>query len=134
VNPYDKYKPEVPKGYFLKPGHKEFDDFEELGLAELAKIGFVLIAGGLGERLGFSSIKISLPVITIEEDYSYLRYYAEYALACKEAALKRDPSLGSDFYVPFAIMTSDDTYSRTVKLLEDHDYFGLSKERVDIIK
>lgn len=31
-------------------------------------------------------------------------------------------------------MTSDDTYSRTVKLLEDHDYFGLGKDRVDIIK
>lgn len=83
MNPYDKYKPEVPKGYFLKPGQQEFEDFEELGLAELSKTGFVLIAGGLGERLGFSSIKISLPVITIEEDYSYLRYYAEYALACK---------------------------------------------------
>ena len=124
----------MPKGYFLKPGQQEFDDFEELGLAELAKTGFVLIAGGLGERLGFSSIKISLPVVTIEEDYSYLRYYAEYALACKAAALRLDPSLGNDFYVPFAIMTSDDTYSRTVKLLEDHDYFGLGKERVDIIK
>lgn len=25
VNPYDKFKPEVPKGYFLKPGQEEFD-------------------------------------------------------------------------------------------------------------
>ena len=135
INPYDKFKPEVPKGYYLKPGEVEFDKFEELGMAELAKTGFVLIAGGLGERLGFSSIKISLPVITIEEDYSYLRYYAEYALACKAVALSRDSSLNPDnFYVPFAIMTSDDTYSRTINLLEKHNWFGLTKERVDIVK
>ena len=71
----------------------------------------MLIAGGLGERLGFSSIKISLPVITVVEDYSYMQYYAEYALACKEAALKRNPALDkASFYVPFAIMVSDDTY------------------------
>ena len=135
INPYDCFKPEVPKGIYLRPGQPEFDQLEEQGLAELAKTGFVLIAGGLGERLGFSSIKISLPVITIVDDYSYLRYYAEYALACKAAALKRDPSLDKEiFYVPFAIMTSDDTYSRTVALLEQHNYFGLGKERVDLVK
>jgi UDP-sugar pyrophosphorylase len=60
-------------------------------LNEVAKMGIVLIAGGLGERLGFSSIKISLPVITIfGENYSYLKYYADYALALKNAALQRD--------------------------------------------
>ena len=83
MNPYDKFKPEVPRGFYLKPGQKEMDHFEEKGLSELCKTGFVLIAGGLGERLGFSSIKISLPVVTIEDDYCYLKYYAEYALACK---------------------------------------------------
>ena len=41
--------------------------------------------------------------------------YAEYALACKEAALRRNPSLDrATFYVPFAIMVSDDTHDRTV--------------------
>ena len=135
VNPYDKFKPEVPRGYYLKPGQKEMDDFEEKGLSELCKTGFVLIAGGLGERLGFSSIKISLPVVTIEDDYCYLKYYAEYALACKAQALKRDSSLDKDtFYVPFAIMTSDDTYGRTMDLLEKNNFFGLGKDRVDIVK
>lgn len=48
---------------------------EQLGLNELDKVGFVLIAGGLGERLGYSGIKIGLPVCTVEEDYSYIKYY-----------------------------------------------------------
>jgi len=125
VNPFDEYKPEVPTGVFLKPGQTEFDEMEELGMNELCRVGIVLIAGGLGERLGFSSIKISLPVTTVtkaldeDDEYCYLRYYAEYALAMKKRALARDESLDKDsFYVPFAIMVSDDTYDRTIGLLE----------------
>ena len=75
-NPFDKYKPEVPTGIFLKPGEQEFTLMEDEGSKELHKTGFVLIAGGLGERLGYSGIKIDLPVSIIEKDYSYLKYYA----------------------------------------------------------
>ena len=64
------------------------DKYEAKGLEELQYTGFVLIAGGLGERLGYSGIKIDLPVCTIEEDYCYLKYYAQYALACKQRAMK----------------------------------------------
>ena len=135
VNPFDDYKPTVPEGVYLKPGTPEFDAMEEKGLDEASKLGIVLIAGGLGERLGYSGIKISLPVCTVIEDYSYLRFYAEYALAIKERSLARNSALDREsFYVPFAIMVSDDTHDRTVKLLEDNDYFGLGKDRVDIIK
>jgi len=52
------------------------DEFEAEGVKQLSKTGFVLIAGGLGERLGYSGIKIDLPVCTIAEDYCYLKYYA----------------------------------------------------------
>jgi UDP-sugar pyrophosphorylase len=128
VNPFDKYKPEVPVGVSLKPGEGDFDLYEAEGVKELMKTGFVLIAGGLGERLGYSGIKIGLPVCTIEEDYVYLKYYAQYALACMDRALpyvKEEDR--KNFYVPFCIMTSDDTYSRTMELLEKNNYFGLGK-------
>lgn len=125
----------MPTGYFLKPGTDEFDQFEEAGLQELSKTGFVLIAGGLGERLGYSGIKIDLPVCTIQNDYCYLKYYANYVHACRQRALKLLPASEHDsFYVPFCIMVSNDTESRTLALLEKNDYFGLGKERVDIIK
>lgn len=87
VNPFANYKPEVPTGRYLKPGEQELDHYEKLGLQELHKTGFVLIAGGLGERLGYSGIKIDLPVCTIQRDYCYLKYYAQYALACRDRAL-----------------------------------------------
>ena len=32
VNPFDKYKPEVPGGVYLRPGEEEFDSMEEAGL------------------------------------------------------------------------------------------------------
>jgi len=135
LNPFDKYKPEVPTGVFLKPGEEALDKYETLGLQELSKTGFVLIAGGLGERLGYSGIKIDLPVCTLENDYCYLKYYAQYALACRERALPFVPEgERASFYVPFCIMTSDDTKDRTVALLEKNNYFGLGKDKVDIIK
>ena len=75
-NPFENFKPEVPEGVFLHPGDEEMDQYEALGLQELSKTGFVLIAGGLGERLGYSGIKVDLPVSTLEKDYCYLKYYA----------------------------------------------------------
>ena len=107
---------------------------EQLGLQELSKLCFVLIAGGLGERLGFSGIKISLPVCTIKADYSYLKFYSQYALACQERAKKLDATLGDDFFVPFGIMVSDDTHDRTIALLEANDFFGMKREQIEIMK
>jgi hypothetical protein len=48
TNPFDKYKPEVPTGVYLKPGEERMDHYEKEGTKELHKTGFVLIAGGLG--------------------------------------------------------------------------------------
>ena len=129
-NPFEGLTPSVPVGVNLVPGEELFDEMEAEGLKELSKFGFVLIAGGLGERLGYSSIKIDLPVCTIEEDYSYMRYYAEYALACQKRARVDEPNC----VVPFCIMVSDDTHDRTVALLKSHDYFGMKEEDVYIIK
>ena len=36
--------------------------------------------------------------------------------------------------IPLAIMTSDDTHSRTTKLLEDNAYFGMKPSQVKMMK
>ena len=66
--------------------------------------------------MGYSGIKIDLPVVTIEEDYCYLKYYAQYIHAARERALLTlDPSVDKNtFFVPLAIMVSDDTEARTL--------------------
>ena len=91
----------------------------------------MLIAGGLGERLGYSGIKIGLPVTTIEPDYTYIKYYAQYVKACRERATELR---GHPVAVPLCIMVSDDTHDRTVKLLEANDYYGLDRTTVDLVK
>ncbi|AYU77890.1 USP / UDP-sugar pyrophosphorylase [Leishmania donovani] len=79
---------------------------ESAGTAMLCKTVFVLVAGGLGERLGYSSIKVGLPVETATNT-TYLAYYLRWAqrVGGKE--------------VPFVIMTSDDTHDRTLQLLRE---------------
>jgi UDP-sugar pyrophosphorylase len=133
VNPFDNYKPEVPNGVELRTNEPLIHEMEALGLQELEKVGFVLIAGGLGERLGYSGIKIGLPVCTIEPNYTYIKFYAQYVKATHERVIAmKGPN--KDFYVPLCIMVSDDTHDRTVKILEDNNYFGLDKAHVELVK
>jgi hypothetical protein len=58
VNPLSGWVPSVPDGQVLEVGSAKFNEMERLGLPELGATGFVLVAGGLGERLGYSDIKV----------------------------------------------------------------------------
>jgi hypothetical protein len=61
-NPLSGWVPSVPKdGYDLAPGTIEYDRFERAGMALAGQVGYVVPAGGLGERLGFHGVKFSLP-------------------------------------------------------------------------
>jgi UDP-sugar pyrophosphorylase len=51
---------------------KEFDGFEAQGMGEIDGACFVLVAGGLGERLGYNGIKVELPV-EVTTDMCYLQ-------------------------------------------------------------
>ncbi len=57
-NPLEGWIPSVPKGETFTVGTEEFMSTEALGLEEVGKCGFVLVAGGLGERLGYGDIKV----------------------------------------------------------------------------
>ena len=58
VNPLEGWTPSVPQGEMFELGTREYDETEAIGMKELGKVGFVLVAGGLGERLGYSGIKV----------------------------------------------------------------------------
>ena len=54
---------QVPTGERLVFGDQTFDKYEAEGVKEGRNAAFVLVAGGLGERLGYSGIKVtSLPL------------------------------------------------------------------------
>jgi UDP-sugar pyrophosphorylase len=98
-----------------------------VGVAQAAGAAFVLVAGGLGERLGYSGIKVALPTESATGT-CYLQLYCESILALQARAG------GACGPLPLAIMTSGDTHERTAALLRAHDHFGLQPEQVTLLK
>ena len=55
----DGWSPSIPQGEAFELGTPEFETTEELGITQIGNVGFVLVAGGLGERLGYNGTKVS---------------------------------------------------------------------------
>ncbi|KAL0917482.1 hypothetical protein M5K25_012546 [Dendrobium thyrsiflorum] len=131
-NPFEGFTPSVPSGEVLTFGDDNFIMFEEVGVKEARKAAFVLVAGGLGERLGYNGIKVALPSETTTGT-CFLQNYIACILALQEASCK----LLEDKYpveIPFVIMTSDDTHTPTLKLLESNSFFGMKPGQVKLLK
>jgi UDP-sugar pyrophosphorylase len=125
-NPFDGFIPQQPDKVDLSQFNAEYDHYEALGKAHFSKTAVVLVAGGLGERLGYSGIKLNIPV-EVTETTSYLAHYAA-NLKAMEARMDNPRP------VPFIIMVSDDTDAKTRASLEANNWFGLKKEQVHILK
>ncbi len=126
ANPFEGFVPHQPEKVDLTKFDAAYDHYEALGKAHFSKTAVVLVAGGLGERLGYSGIKLDIPVEATEAT-PYLAHYAA-CLKAMEARMKQPKP------VPFIIMTSDDTNAKTVAALEANNWFGLKKEQVHILK
>ena len=85
VNPLEGWTPKVPTGTSLRFGSEEYLEHEQVGVEELDGCSFVLVAGGLGERLGFSGIKVALPY-QISTGDCYLQLYIRSILALQRRA------------------------------------------------
>eukprot|EP00884_Botryococcus_braunii_P012727 jgi/Botrbrau1/21455/Bobra.0216s0063.1 len=79
-NPFEGATPSVPHGEKLDYGSEEFQILENIGITEAAQSAFVLVAGGLGERLGYSGIKVALPT-DLARGACFLQVYVESILA-----------------------------------------------------
>jgi UDP-sugar pyrophosphorylase len=130
LNPFDEYEAVVPEGEVLSYNEASFSQAEQAGLEACAGAVFVLVAGGLGERLGYSGIKLSLET-NLCTNKSYLQIYITYIQAMQY--LSRKKTGNSDIKIPLVIMTSGDTDHLTRQLLQDNDYFGMDKDLVTIV-
>ena len=116
-NSFHEYKIEVPNDIpYIKVGNQEFYELEKLGFNELRTSVFVLVAGGLGERLGYKGIKIGLQteLLTLR---TYIELYIESILAY-ENRVRKIEKVSLDWFIPFCIMTSEDTHEGTIALLK----------------
>lgn len=126
ANPFEGFTPEPPDMVDLTALDAAYDHYEALGKAHFGKTAIVLVAGGLGERLGYSGIKIDIPV-EVTETTPYLAHHA--------ASLKAmETRMEAPRPVPFIIMVSEDTAAKTRASLEANNWFGLKKEQVHILK
>mmetsp|Transcript_36124 Transcript_36124/g.84408 ORF Transcript_36124/g.84408 Transcript_36124/m.84408 type:complete len:415 (-) Transcript_36124:1534-2778(-) len=137
ASPFEDYVASVPSGEVISyeaessfPGGLSFLEAENIGLSSIGDVAFVLVAGGLGERLGFSGIKLGLET-NIMTNRCFLEVYCNYIKAMQrmsEARGHRSPT-----NIPLVIMTSGDTDARTRELLTDNNYFGMAPDQIRIV-
>lgn len=84
------------------------------------KVGVILVAGGQGSRLGFDGPKGAYPVGPIT-NATLFEIHAR-------KILNLETRFGAE--IPFYIMTSDVNDGPTRAFFDEHDYFGLSRDRV----
>lgn len=90
--------------------------FEELGLRAIrqGKVGAVLLAGGMGTRLGFEEPKGMFDIGLTKPVYIFERIISNLMEVVERASV----------WIHLFIMTSDRNHDATVAFLESHDYFG----------
>lgn len=98
------------------------EEFTVLGLEAIkaGKEGAVLLAGGMGTRLGSDDPKGMYNIGITKTVYIFQRLIENLMEVVKQA--------GS--WIPLYIMTSDKNHETTVTFLKDHDFFGYNKNYV----
>ena len=123
ANPFAGCTPVEPETVDLSAFGASYEEAEAVGLRVFAETAVVLVAGGLGERLGYHGIKLDIPVETTEGT-TYLGHYT----SVLQAASKR---LGRD--IPLVIMTSRETRAGTEATLEANQNFGLAPGQITLL-
>ena len=133
VNNFSDTTIEIPDDIpHIEIGTDEFFELDKLGFNQLKETVFVLVAGGLGERLGYTGIKIGLQndLITLR---TYIEVYTDFIKSYEDRIRKKE-KVGDDWYIPFCIMTSGDTHDETIKLLKTHNDYGMRPGQISIVK
>lgn len=130
-NPLDGWVASPPEGgHVLQPGSEEFDHYESIGVRELHRVAFVVPAGGMGERLGYSGVKFGLPA-EMTTECKVLDVYAQYIRAFERMAARAQ---GAAVTIPIALMVSQDTRPGIEALLRDNRNFGLKPSQIVLLQ
>ncbi|MFA7344068.1 MAG: UTP--glucose-1-phosphate uridylyltransferase [Terrimicrobiaceae bacterium] len=123
-NPFDGCTPRQPDIVDLSEFGDDYSRAEASGLEAFARTAVVLVAGGLGERLGYHGIKLDIPV-EVTENTTYLAHFAGVIRAASQ-------KLGRS--IPLVIMTSMETDAGTVATLAANKNFGLESDQITILR
>ena len=99
VNNFNDTTIEIPHDIpHIEIGTEEFFELDQLGFNQIKDTVFVLVAGGLGERLGYTGIKIGLQndLITLR---TYIEVYTDYIKAYEDRIRKKKTCLRNGIYL-----------------------------------
>lgn len=123
----------VQKGKITPLGAMELAEIEadkehysEIGMQAIraGKVGAVLLAGGMGTRLGSDEPKGVYNIGITKEIYIFERLIGNLL-----AVVQR-----TDTWIPLFVMTSDKNHDATVRFLTAHDFFGYKAEYVHFFR
>ncbi|MCM8813541.1 MAG: UTP--glucose-1-phosphate uridylyltransferase, partial [Candidatus Omnitrophica bacterium] len=124
-NPFQGATPHLPPNVVTFDGFatEAFQNSEQAAIPFAAQSIFVLVAGGIGDRLGgkFDGPKTTIPLaLTTEEEYLFL--YLDYLSALQKRVHQ---ATGEEATIPLIMMTSagaNGTHENTVRFLADHGF------------
>ena len=98
------------------------EEFVEEGLKAIreGKVGAILLAGGMGTRLGFEQPKGTFDIGKTRHLYIFECLINNLLEVCDVAGC----------YIPLYIMTSEKNHKATYEFFEEHNYFGYPAENV----
>ena len=106
----------------LKEIEEKEEEFRTAGLEAIkaGKVGAVLLAGGMGTRLGSDDPKGMYNIGITKDVYIFERLISNLLDVVRE----------SSTWIHLFIMTSDKNHDATVKFFKENDYFGYNEEYV----
>lgn len=128
-----KHKDEAKKGVITPLGAMEIpqieqrkDEFRNIGIKAIkeGKAGAVLLAGGMGTRLGSDDPKGMYNIGITKDVYIFQRLIENLMDVVKMA----------DAWIPLYVMTSDKNHDKTTAFFKEHDFFGYNKDKVFFFK
>ena len=105
---------------------KNREQFEAAGLEAIkaGKVGAVLLAGGMGTRLGSDDPKGMYNIGLTREVFIFQRLIENMMEVVKHA----------DAWIPLFIMTSDKNNDATIRFFNEHHFFGYDADHVTFFK
>ncbi|MBQ3408421.1 MAG: UTP--glucose-1-phosphate uridylyltransferase [Clostridia bacterium] len=106
---------------------EEFRAYKDLGekIIKSNKYAVITMAGGQGTRLGHKGPKGTFKINTVNGE----KYLFEVIVNSLQKANNK-----YGVVIPWYVMTSEDNNDQTISFLEEHNYFGYSKDKVKFFK
>lgn len=111
------------------PLNNDFE-FQQKGIQYLNEVALVLVAGGLGERLGLKINKLLVPFEPYQKK-TYLHYYCQAIFALQKIYYEK---YQEKITIPLLIISNEKGFVQIQQELERNNFFHLAKDQIHLKK